>query len=171
LRGFESYKFTPIVFITGVPTKEMEAFHRIHCYDYILKPLSRKTLSKVMTNILVDYFRQPAKTKERYLVLDFKGIRQKINMDEIIYLERRNRKIVIVTRFEEIVYKSIPIKGFIDFLDDMFIQIHQSFIVNKKHVKRVDLVEKTISISGNAILIPIGVSYKKMAGELINGNI
>jgi hypothetical protein len=28
--------FTPIIFITAIPTKELEAFRQIHCYYYLI---------------------------------------------------------------------------------------------------------------------------------------
>ena len=76
IREIEMYQFTPIVFITGIPTKEMKAFHDIHSYDYILKPYSEDAVKNVMVKILINYYNQKV-NKEKYLDLEFKGIKQR----------------------------------------------------------------------------------------------
>lgn len=90
IRNIKQYQFTPIIFITGVKTKEIEAFRKIHCYDYILKPYTRKSISDIMKKIMVDYFDQ-CEEDIKYLNLEFKGIKQRINIKDIVYIESKNR--------------------------------------------------------------------------------
>lgn len=168
IRKISKYQFTPIVFITGTPTKEMEALHEIHCYDYILKPFTKTTLEKVMSHILIDYLEAYDKANQ-YVCLDFKGLKQKINSDDILFIESRNRKIIIRTKYEEIIYKHISLQTFMKELPEHLIQVHQSFIVNKDHMEKINQYEKSISLVGIKTKIPIGVSYKKIVGEQSSG--
>lgn len=54
-------------------------------------------------------------------------------------------------------------------LPNYFIQIHQSVIVNLNYVEKIDLGNNTIKLNGMSDTIPIGVSYRKKAGEMLRG--
>ncbi len=170
LREIKQYMFTPMIFITGVFTKEMEAFREIHCYDYITIPFSPNALEKVMRSILVDYLESDIECEACYLLLDFKGVKQKIRVSEILYMEYRQRRIFIITKYEEITYKHISLKNFKIDLPSDFIQVHQSFIVNKNLVSKVDVSEASIKMNNKKELIPIGANYRAIVRELINAN-
>jgi two-component system LytT family response regulator len=100
LRQIKKYQFTPIIFITAMPTKEMEAFRKIHCYDYILKPYSEEDVKNVFQKILVDFLDEKYKNEAKKLALKFKDFTQLIDMKDIIYVEYFNRRIVIITKPE-----------------------------------------------------------------------
>ena len=38
IRSIRKYEFTPLVMITSVAGLEMEAYRRLHCYQYVVKP-------------------------------------------------------------------------------------------------------------------------------------
>ena len=168
IRNIKKYQFTPIVFITGVITKEIEAFHRIHCYDYIVKPYTKKSISDIMKNIMVDYF-DKYREDVKYLNLEFKGIKQRININDIVCIESKNRRIYIRTINEDIPYKLMNIRQVIKELPDYFIQIHQSIIVNSYYVAKIDLGNNVIALKGISDTIPIGISYRKRVGEILRG--
>lgn len=168
IRSMNQYKFAPIIFLTAVATKEMEAFHDIHSYDYLIKPYSRERLEKVMKPILLDYPADGNQVEEEILRLDFKGIFLNVKMSDVEYIESRNRRIWIMTDKEEIKYKVMPIRWFLDLLNDDFIRVHQSFIVNVKAVGAVDLKDQLMTISGRRRKIPVGTSYKKTIVEVLN---
>lgn len=161
IREIEGYKFTPIVFITGVPTKEMEAFHEVHCYDYILKPFTCEDIALVMENILLTYIQNEKKPFKEldYLPICMSGIDYRISVRDILYVECRNRKIVIVTKQEEIKYRYLSLKKFSKELPDNFIQSHQSFYVNKDNIKRINKTGKKIELYDSEEQIPIGYKY------------
>ena len=169
IRDMSQYRFTPIIFLTAVPTKEMEAFHEIHSYDYLIKPYSKKRLEEVMKLILVDYLKDGNKTEEELLRLDFKGVVLNVKTSDVKYVESRNRRIWIVTDREEIKYKMMSIRQFNTLLNDKFVRVHQSFIVNVKAIKAIDLRKQLIIINGRKRQIPIGTSYKKIIMEVVDG--
>jgi two-component system LytT family response regulator len=166
IRTIKKYQFTPIVFITGMRTKELEAFHDVHCYDYILKPYTKKTITDVMSKIMIDYFDQ-LNEEPNYLTLDFKGLKQRVNLKDILLVESRSRRIIIWTQYEEIKYKSMNLSQFAKELPAHFIQTHQSFLVNREYIEKVDMISNCIFLKGLKDNIPIGTSYKKKVGEQI----
>ena len=44
IRRIPGYELTPIIFITSLHTKELEAYRSIHCYSYITKPFTDKQI-------------------------------------------------------------------------------------------------------------------------------
>lgn len=168
IRQIKKYQFTPIIFITGVRSKEMEAFREIHCYDYILKPYTRKTIADIMAKIMIDYFDQ-SKDDIKYLTLDFKGLKQKVNINDILLVESKNRRIYIRTLYEEIPYKHINVSRFAKDLPDHFLQVHQSVMVNNHYIEKVDMNNNVMRLKGLDYAVPIGTSYKKRVGDQISG--
>ena len=168
IRKIKKYQFTPIIFITGVRSKEMEAFREVHCYDYILKPYTKKTITDLMSKIMVDYFVQ-LNGDVKYLTLDFKGLKQKINIDDILLVESKNRRIHIRTLYENIPYKFMSISHFAKELPKDFLQVHQSILVNFNFIEKVDMNHNVMRLRGLEAEVPIGTSYKKRVGEQIVG--
>lgn len=170
IRQIGKYQFTPIIFITGIKSKELEVFHDIHCYDYILKPYNKRIVLNMMRKILVDYFThaQIVETKIEYLKLEFKGVKQRIIARDILYVESKNRKIYIMTKYEVITYKFMNISQFVKELPIHFIQIHQSIVINPDYIKKIDLNRNIIWLDGITEGLPIGTSHRKKVGDMIN---
>lgn len=165
IREIENYLFTPIIFITALPTKELEAFRQIHCYDYLIKPFSEKEVQIVFEKIIKNYI--PQRYEEPVLKLERKGFINIIKQKDIIYMEFKDRKICISTLKEKIYYAGKALSQMSSELSDDFIQVHQAFIINKKFIKYINLQNNEISLEGIDYTIPIGRTYKKIIGDII----
>lgn len=163
LRTIRKYKFSPIIFINGVKKYEMQAFREVHCYDFIIRPCYEKNLKKIIKPILTEYL---ADEKNEFLYLKYNGIQRRIKFDNICSIESKSRRIHIKTKHEKIIYKIITVKKFKEKLNDDFIQVHQSIIVNKSLIEKISLVDKKIELIGVDGFIPIGETYKKRLSEL-----
>ncbi len=162
LRQIKKYQFTPIIFITAMPTKEMEAFRKIHCYDYILKPYSEEDVKNVFQKILVDFLDETYKNETKKLALKFKDFTQLIDMKDIICVEYLNRRIVIITKEDKIEYMRMPMKKFKPLLDEVyFMQVHQSIIINLNFVEKIEFDSKKIKLNSVKHEVPIGRSFLK----------
>ena len=168
LRRIKKYQFTPIIFITAMPTREMEAFRQIHCYDYILKPYSEEDIKDVFQRILVDYISEKNIVEEKKLELKFSDFTHIIDMKDIVYAEYLNRRIVIITKEETIEYIHMPMKKFKHLLDDeRFLQVHQSIIINMNFVEKIEFNSKKIKLKSIKNGVPIGRSFlKEVRGKL-----
>lgn len=166
IRNIVKYEFTPIVFITGDPLYELNAFHELHCFDYILKPYSLDCLSSLFRKILINYFSENKKMKLTHVILEFPNRKTVINFSDIEFVEYVNRKIVIRTIKEEIIYKRIPLSYFIKVFPSNFIQIHQSYFVNQKHVVSLDRANSSVVMKSNNMRLPIGRSFIKIVNQL-----
>jgi len=168
IRKIQHYKFVPIVFITGVASREIIAFHEVHCYDYIIKPFSKNKLEEVLKSILVDYVNQTIEEVIN-IEIEYKGVKQIVNTSDILFVEVKNRKILITSKYEEIPYKHMALTTFHKTLPEFFIQVHQSFSVNGNYIKKCDFVLKAIWLNGSKLPIPIGIKYTKQLKEYLNG--
>jgi len=70
-----------------------------------------------------------------FLELDNKQ-KTKIKLKDIVLLESKNRKVYILTKYDEIFESWQPLKSYYDLLPkDLFIQVHRSYIINTYHIK------------------------------------
>ncbi len=165
LRKDGRYAFVPMVFITGKSDLELTAFRDAHCYEFIHKPYTEKIIRQVFHKMLKDFIIiLPEKTQ--YFNLDFRGIKQRVNMDDILYIESRNRRLVIRTRYEEIKYKYMSVKNAKEQLNDAFVQVHQAYVINGNYIEKIDLSNQWVKLQFCDTMIPIGSSYKKSVGAL-----
>lgn len=166
VRDIYAYKFIPIVFITEDKSLEYEAFHNIHCYEYITRPYYEQDFIEILKNMLVEY--DSSKAKEKFLKLSYRGDLHKIAYEDILYIEKRNRKIVIITNHKEITYKCMSIKEFMEELDTSFVQVHKSIIVHKNKVSTFNYHEKTLNLKELDINIPVGGSFINVVHEIFD---
>ncbi len=165
LRKDDRYAFVPMVFITGKDQLELTAFRDAHCYEFIHKPYTEKDIRQIFDKMLKD-FMVTLPEKNHYFDLDFRGIKQRVNMDDILYVESRNRRLIIRTRYEEIKYKYMSVKNAKEHLSDAFVQVHQAYIINGNYIEKIDLGNQWVKLQFSDTLIPIGSSYKKSVGAL-----
>lgn len=167
IRGLDKYQFTPMVFITAVPTRELEAFRQVHCYEYIIKPFTDDELTNVFEKILIQYVER-VQSHTKKICLDRNGVRQLIHANDIVLVEYSLRRVVLHFKNSILKYKHMPLKKFAEQLPDYFIQIHQSIIINKNFIQSIDYVNNYVVLEYIDIKLPIGKSYRKKAGELVN---
>ncbi len=166
LRSVSIYHLAPIVFITGLATKELEAFRNTHCYDFIVKPFEYDKVATVVENLFMNHQPAAEELDTQHVILEFKGVKQRINLKDIIFIESRQRKIYLVTEHEEIKYKVLSLNKFTEALDGRFMQVHQSFIVNKEYIDRIVIPDSNMYLRGTNIVVPIGKSYKRKVREI-----
>ncbi len=133
----EHDKSMQIVFVTGIEDYVFEAFD-VEALNYLVKPIDDKKLEAVLkiaqekiTNSI-----KPIDTRQS-IVVSAGGIHTKIYLDDIIYAEVFNRKIMIHTTSENIEYY-----GKLTELEDMagenFFRPHRAYLINMKYVERYD---------------------------------
>jgi len=166
LRKLSDYQFVPMVFITAVPTRELEAFRQVHSYDYILKPFTIDEVKKVFREILLDYFNDSG--IEETIILEYKSYNHTINTRDILYVEMYNRRIHIITKDDNIEYNVMSLTKFHEKLPESFVRVHQSYIINKRYLESYSLSLFLIKLDGCDVDIPIGRSFiKNVKGKLI----
>lgn len=159
IRKIASYKYVPVVILAPLEDPKFFVFNHLHCYSYLEKPVDIDTMKKVLKEALeVPVIRY----EKEYAFFRKDGILYSILKSDILYIETANRKNRIVCRKEQlyVAYKSC--KRFLEELDSKrFVQCNRSTIVNKKHIKAVDYVNRYIYLKESGTVLELGVSIKK----------
>lgn len=159
IRDRDEYKLTPIIFITAIPTRELIAFKEIHCYDYIVKPFREQEIKEALEIIINHGIKTENKLKTLKIIQ--RSYTYILKQDEIIYIESRNKDLLLVTVNEEIKLSNYSIRKVLEELDTNFIQCHRGYIINIEYIIRINHADNSIKLRNTDELIPIGRKYRE----------
>ncbi|MET0466996.1 MAG: response regulator transcription factor [Chitinophagaceae bacterium] len=163
-----SIKDPPSVIVTTAYREYAIEGYDLDLVDYLLKPITFERFFKAVERYLRD--RSPGKGKttsdEEARFVNVRSDRkfQRINVDEIIYVESVKDYIVIHLISKKITAKykigdfelSLPSKS--------FLRVHRSFIVNLRRIDAFTMNEIEIG----AVVVPIGINYKDQVMKTLN---
>lgn len=147
LNGMEAVKsckeFLPslqVIFITGHDDYAVEAFS-VRAVDYILKPIERNRLYAALERAAQAFSANADKemTFKKDLMIKQQKAITFIPLDEILFIERIDRKTVIHTinqKFET----NEALASFEETLDSRFMASHRSYIINLDFLTRIETV-------------------------------
>lgn len=146
----------PIIFMTAFAShKTLNQALQLPNSTFVVKPFHELTLLAAIR--LLMKAESVSKTSKTLEVLG--KFRQKVMLpyEAIVYVEADGNYMKIYTTDKIYSYKS-SLKELIALLDDRFLQIHKSFLVNTAFVNRVDLTEGVVLVKRNEL--PIGRAYR-----------
>ncbi|MGE7946916.1 LytR/AlgR family response regulator transcription factor [Lysinibacillus sp. NPDC093688] len=151
----------PIIFITNFK-EYMEKAFKVNTFDYILKPVTKDKLYPTLNRAI------------KYLDLDdskfmftFNKVFYSLSFGEIIYFEKNKRKVLIHTPSD--IYETIlQTKDLLSKVNDNFVQVHNSFIVNVRYVKQISNNTITANLNDKqTVEIPISRKFIDSARKQI----
>lgn len=155
---FQSLELSyPIIFITAFAShKALEQALQLPQSTFVVKPFHQLTL---LATIRLLMKAESASQKNGEILKVLGKFRQKIMLpyEAIVYVEADGNYMKIYTTDKVYSYKS-SLKELVAILDDRFLQIHKSFLVNTAFVNRVDLTEGVVLVKRNKL--PIGRAYR-----------
>lgn len=159
LRRMKRYEFTPVIFITSLVDEAMNAFHNLHCFDYIEKPFDMEKVGKIISTALKAPLSDDRESEVFYYRKE--GVLYALNVDRMIDIETYFRKITIHTLDETIELSYAPLK---DFMTDLprkhFIQCSRNVVVNRRFIEYVDKANRFVKLR-NGKVVKIGGRMKK----------
>lgn len=159
LRKMKRYAFTPVIFITSLVDEAMNAFHNLHCFDYIEKPFDMEKVRKVINAALEAPLSNDREKEVFYYKKD--GVLYALNFDRIIYLEASFRNITIYTLDETVELNYMSLKRLITELPRrLFIQCSRNVVVNRMFIEYVDKANQIVKLR-NGDMVKIGGKRKK----------
>lgn len=146
-----------IIFLTGVKDYVLDGYE-VNAFRYILKPVKVDKLYLLLDEV----DNKLKKSNKKYYIFNYSGETIKLEQGQILYIESIKHYVNIVT-----VDKSYEIKSTINQVlssleAEDFISIHRSYIVNLKHV---DKINKSSCMLSNGVQIPISRSNYKNFNE------
>ncbi len=152
-----------VIFTTAYKEFATDAFDLAAC-DYLLKPFSLerfiiaidRVIEKLGFKKVTKPETQPSAPSTNHLLLRTEGRINKLNYDQIVYLEANRNNTKVVTTGEHLI-STTPLSSIETHLpNELFFRVHRSFIVN---------LSKITSLQGSRIIlgkneVPLGGNYK-----------
>lgn len=158
------YMETLPVFI-GIAKSKDYAYNAIkqNFFDYWLMPFNefdiRKTILRLQKTM-------PAKETSPLLCLKSYKDFQYLNTDEILYLKADNNTTDFHMRDGSIISAYKTLKSFEKKLPSNFIRVHQSYILNTKHVSRINYGKAVCTIRKTKTQLPFSRTYRNNIDSL-----
>lgn len=156
----------PTIFVTS--NAEEEFFQKSKDYTistFIVKPFHQFTLQSAIDSLLTRKAISPKIDPTKTIRVRGKhGNIIYLNLDFIEYIQGEGNYVTIHYQDKKFVCKA-SLKKTLEKLDERFVQIQKAFIVNKKYIKRIDMLHSSLYV--NATQIPIGRFYKKLVVEML----
>jgi len=92
--------------------------------------------------------------EEKYITFISERVKVSLEIDSVAYIESRDYEVLVMTVSGKSYPTRMKISQWESVLDNRFIRVHRSFIVNRKHISRFD--SKTVYIGE----LPIDISRK-----------
>lgn len=156
---FNSSKRTyPIIFMTAHANQRwLEQSLDLPHATFIVKPFHTLTLIAVIRSLIE---KMPFVEEKSIEVLGKFKQKLQIPLGEITHVEADGNYMKLYTANKVYSHKS-SLKELMSKLDERFVQIHKSYIININYAKRIDLSIGEIYMSGKPL--PIGRAYRQQA--------
>lgn len=128
-----------IIFVTAVEEYVFQAFD-VGAFHYIVKPINNTKFTEVLHRAIEEWnAKQPTKQEpeEKYLMINNGGVHIKVTIDDIVYAEVFNRKVVIHKLNETIEYYG-KMSDLEALAGDSFFRPHRAYLINFKYVEKYD---------------------------------
>ena len=128
-----------IIFVTAVEEYVFQAFD-VGAFHYIVKPIEDEKFTDVLHRAIEENnAKKPANQvqKEKYLMINNGGVHIKVTIDDIVYAEVFNRKVVIHKMNETIEYYG-KMSDLESVAGDGFFRPHRAYLINFKYVEKYD---------------------------------
>ena len=141
-----------LIFVTAVEEYVFQAFD-VGAFNYIVKPIDDGKFSDVLHRAVDEWSSQNINEKEpeeRYVLINNSGVHTKVILDEIVYAEVFNRKVVIHKLDWEIEYYG-KMSDLESLAGDSFFRSHRAYLINFKYVEKYDAT--TIYLERGTVLM------------------
>lgn len=161
-----------LIFTTAYSEYALDSFD-YHVIDYLLKPISFKRFMQAVNKLPLFMQHETSATiaadkngADDFLFVKSGKQMHRIEYTAILYLEAVKEYIAIHTVKEKILaYKRM--KDVAAILPEQFVRIHNSYIVNIKHIRNIE--SNMVLVKGESL--PVSNSYRNIFQEKINAKL
>lgn len=156
LRGIHRYYLLPVIFLAADRSYEQMAFHEIHCFDYVTKPVRMEQMMEILN--LISGRLDPS-CIPKGLVLRVKDGIYRVDMSDLVYVEILNRNLMVHTIFDVLVFPYRRLGECIDQGRGELIQCHRAIAVNRTYVERLDYTNRLVILKEEMGTVVMGRKY------------
>ncbi len=126
-----------IIFITGIKEHVFEAFD-VSAFHYLLKPIAEQKFMEVLGRAIEEAGKRKGQ-KERQIFIRAKNQGYTLNLNSILYIESRGKKVEVhTTDMEDVIESYATMDELEEQLGDGFYRCHRGYLVNMAHIARYD---------------------------------
>lgn len=128
-----------IIFVSAAEEYVFQAFD-VGAFHYIVKPINNTKFTEVLHRAIEEWNAKQStnqEPEEKYLMINNGGVHIKVTIDDIVYAEVFNRKVVIHKLNETIEYygKMADLEAL---AGNSFFRPHRAYLINFKYVEKYD---------------------------------
>lgn len=126
-----------IIFVTAAEEYVFQAFN-VKAFNYIVKPIDDGKFIDVLQRAVeeLDFVKKNEKgPEEKYVMINKCGVHTKVILDDIVYAEVFNRKVVIHRMNDEIEYYG-KMSDLEALAGENFFRPHRAYLINFKYVEK-----------------------------------
>lgn len=141
-----------IIFVTAIEDYVFQAFD-VGAFHYIVKPIDDRKFAQVLSNAVEEWKSHRTNRKdaeEKSLMINNGGVHIKVMMEDIVYAEVFNRKVVIHKLNDEIEYYG-KLSDLEAVAGDNFFRPHRAYLINFKYVEKYN--STTIYLEKGTVLM------------------
>lgn len=166
---------TEVIMVTAYDEYALEAF-KYNAISYLLKPVDPEMLQKVVSKINTRAIIKPStaianllKTQQERIFFPSRDGYDSLLHKDIIFIKGDGSYSIVRTSDNKQVTVSKNLSFFENLLEKQtdFIRIHKSYIINKKHIKKIDKQGGLKLVLTNDTDIPVSPTMKSMVMEYI----
>lgn len=171
LRADVDNDLVQIIYISNYEQYHLQLFD-VQPSGFIKKPFDQGSFQDKLIPAMQRVLRKLQQAKMNFLPIQKKGRELLIPVRDILYLESKARKVLLLTRSEQIEYYSTLNEEEQKLHIGCFIRIHQSYIVNLYFVKEINYKKVTL-ITGKELPISekksasVKKKYMQFRGDLL----
>lgn len=159
VRGLDRYLSVDIVFVTTLIGLEAQLLRKIHCFDYIEKPIREERVRHVIQQAFEKIDNRVPEDAICFVRKD--RVTYAVHEKEIVYLESHRRQLFIHKRDDVL---KIPFLSMSQFMKQIhtqnFLCPTKGFAVNFNYIEYVDSVNRFVKVRGREEPIDIGHRMK-----------
>ena len=126
-----------VIFITGIREYVFEAFD-VSAFHYLLKPIEEQKFMEVFGRAAEEAGKRKGQ-RERKIFIRTKNRGYTLNLNSILYIESRGKKVEIhTTDMEDVIESYATMDKLEEQLEDGFYRCHRGYLVNMAHIARYD---------------------------------
>ena len=143
--GFELLNYFPkrdfqVVFVTAHEEYAIKAL-RVGAIDYILKPILISELRTAVDSVKKYFLKEDVFDSQSKISLSYEGGKSIIDTQEILYIKGDDNISTIYLTKKRKITLSKTLKYFEHLLDDKFLRIHKSYLLNLKYASKIIIKE------------------------------
>lgn len=153
------YTKLPIVFITEFPREDYYSrAESLSNSTFLVKPFHELSLKSAINTVMRRAGFPITENKAGLPVLDKYRRHLSVPLNKVIWIESDGNYSLVNTNDQKyIIKKSLTTMS--KFLDEKFVQVQKSYIINSLFINHVDVASNQVVINGNTI--PIGRTFRK----------